>query len=173
LSGEFPQVSLTTLDGMSVYDIYIHDYFAGRVNRIKEQTDLVYQNGKFYLYATCDMPEDTHLETDDFLGVDLGEVNIAVDSISKIFSNDKVEKAQFKYQKQRNYCQKKNTKSSKRKLKKLSWKERRFRIDTNHCISKYLVKKVKDTNVDIALEDLNGITKRITVRKTQQAKRHS
>jgi predicted transposase len=72
LSGEFPQVSLTTLDGRRVYDIHILNYFAGRMNRVKGQTDLVYQNGKFYLYATCDMPEDTPLETDDFLGVDLG-----------------------------------------------------------------------------------------------------
>jgi transposase len=99
LSGKFPQVSLTTLDGRRIYDIHIRNYFAGRVNRVKRQTDLVYQNGKFYLYATCDMPEDTPLETDDFLGVDLGEVNIAVDSTGKIFSNDKVEKVQLKYQK--------------------------------------------------------------------------
>jgi transposase len=99
LSGEFPQVSLTTLDGRRVYDIHVLNYFAGRMNKIKEQTDLVYQNGKFYLYATCDMPEDTPLETDDFLGVDLGEANIAVNSTGKIFSNDKVEKVQLKYQK--------------------------------------------------------------------------
>jgi hypothetical protein len=61
------------------------------------------------------MPEDTPLETDDFLDVDLGEVKIAIDSTGKIFSNDKVEKAWLKYQKQRSHCQKKNTKSSKRK----------------------------------------------------------
>jgi IS605 OrfB family transposase len=173
LSGEFPQVSLTTLDGRRVYDIHIRNYFSGRVNRIKGQTDLVYQNNKFYLYATCDMPEDTSLETDDFLGVDLGEVNIAVDSTGKMFSNEKVEKARLKYQKQRSHCQKKQTKSSKRKLKKVSGKERRFRTDTNHCVSKHLVEKAKDTNVGIALEDLSGITKRTTVRKAQRAKRHS
>jgi transposase len=45
------------------------------------------------------MLEDTPLETDDFLGVDLGEVNIAVDSTGEIFSNNKVEKARLKYQK--------------------------------------------------------------------------
>jgi type VI protein secretion system component Hcp len=67
------------------------------------------------------MPEDTPLETDDFLGVDLGEANIAVNSTGKIFSNDKVEKVRLKYQKQRIHCQKKNTKSSKRKLKKSKW----------------------------------------------------
>jgi transposase len=42
------------------------------------------------------MPEYTPIETDDFLGVDLGEVNIAVDSTGKIFSNDKI---RLKYQK--------------------------------------------------------------------------
>jgi putative transposase len=40
-------------------------------------------------------------------------------------------------------------------------------------VSKHLVEKAKDTNVGIALEDLSGITKRTTVRKTQRAKRHS
>jgi transposase len=119
------------------------------------------------------MPKDTPLETDNFLGVDLDEVNIAVNSTGKIFSNDKIEKAQLKYQKQRSHCQKKNTKSSKRKLKKVSGKGRRFRTDINHCVSKHLVKKAKDTNVGIALEDLSGITKKTTVKKTQRAKRHS
>jgi transposase len=82
------------------------------MNRVKGQTDLVYQNGKFYLYTTCDMPEDTPVETDDFLGVDLGETNIAVDSTCKIFNNDKI---RLKCQKQKSHYQKKNTKSSKRK----------------------------------------------------------
>jgi IS605 OrfB family transposase len=64
-------------------------------------------------------------------------------------------------------------KLSKRKLKKVSGKKQRFRTDINYCVSKYLVEKAKDINVGIVLEDLSGITKRITVRKTQRAKRHS
>ena len=115
-----------------------------------------------YLYTTCEIPEDTPIEPDDFLGVDLGEVNIAVDSTGKIFSNDKVEKARLKYQKQRSHCQKKQTKSSNRKLKKVSGKERRFRTDTNHCVSKYLVEKAKDTNVGIALEDFKWYYQKMT-----------
>jgi predicted transposase len=35
LSGEFPQVSLTTLNSRRVYDIHILNYFAGKVNRVK------------------------------------------------------------------------------------------------------------------------------------------
>jgi hypothetical protein len=67
LSGKFTQISLTTLDSIRVYDIYIFNYFADRMNRVKGQTNIVYQNDKFYLYTTCDMLEDTPLETDDFL----------------------------------------------------------------------------------------------------------
>jgi predicted transposase len=104
---QHPQASITTLEGMKLYNIHIRNYFAGRMNRVKEQTDLVYQNDKFYLYTTCDMPEDTPIETDDFLGVDLGEANIAVNSTGKIFSNGKIKKARLKYQKQRSHCQKK------------------------------------------------------------------
>jgi hypothetical protein len=47
------------------------------------------------------MPEDTPLEIDNFLGVDLDEMKIAVDSTGKIFSNDKV---RLKYQKQKSHC---------------------------------------------------------------------
>ena len=69
--------------------------------------------------------------------------------------------------------QAKGTRSAKRKLKRLSGKERRFAKDTNHCISKKLVAKAKDTNRAIALEDLGGIRERITVRRAQRAALHS
>ena len=48
------------------------------------------RKGKFFLYATCDMPEDTPLEPDDVFGVDLGVKNIAVDNTGIVFSNEKV-----------------------------------------------------------------------------------
>jgi putative transposase len=43
----------------------------------------------------------------------------------------------------------------------------------NHRISKQLVAKAKDTNRAIALEDLQGIRSRITVRRSQRATLHS
>jgi hypothetical protein len=46
-------------------------------------------------------------------------------------------------------------------------KKRMFMTGINYCVSKYLVEKAKNTNVDIALEDLSGITKRTTIRKIQ------
>jgi predicted transposase len=86
-----PQVSLTTLEGRKLFNIEIREYFAGRASRIDGQVDLIYKKGEFYLYATCDMPEDTPLTPDDCLGDDLGVKNIAVDSSGETFSNEKVE----------------------------------------------------------------------------------
>ncbi|MFB3131144.1 MAG: RNA-guided endonuclease InsQ/TnpB family protein [Rhodothermales bacterium] len=40
-------------------------------------------------------------------------------------------------------------------------------------ISKWLVEKAKDTGCAIALEELSGIRKRTTVRKSQRARHHS
>jgi len=173
LHSEFPQVSLTTLDGRRTFNLKIAAYFAGRTNRVQGQVDLVYRDDKFFLYATCDMPEETPLEPDDVLGIDLGVKNIAVDNTGTTFSNEKVEAVRKRVHKHRASLQSKGTKSAKRRLKKVSRKESRFRADTNHCVSKYLVAKAKDTGCAIALEDLTHINQRTVVRKKQRAERLS
>ena len=69
--------------------------------------------------------------------------------------------------------QQKGTRSAKRRLKQLAGKETRFARDVNHCSSKHLVAKAKDTGRGIALEELGGIRDRVTVRRSQQATLHS
>ena len=170
---EKPKVSMTTLEGRKLFDIEIREYFKGRADRIKGQVDLVYKKGEFYLYATCDMPEDTPISPSDCIGVDLGVKNIAVDSSGEVFSNEKVEKARIRLLNLRSNLQKAGTKSAKRKLKKISGKEHRFRNDVNHCVSKIIIKKAKDTNCFVALEDLTNINKETTVRKKQRAEHYS
>lgn len=58
-------------------------------------------------------------------------------------------------------------------LKKRSKKEQRFARQENHRISKELVQRAKDTRRGIALEDLQGIRERVTVRRSQRRKHHS
>ena len=168
-----PQVSITTLNGRCLFNLEIREYFAGRINRINGQVDLIYKKGEFYLYATCDMPENTPISPDDCLGVDLGVKSIAVDSSNETFSNKIVEQVRIKVLKLRGDLQNKKTKSSKKKLRVIKGKEARFRANVNHCVSKHLVKKAKDTNCFIALEDLTNINKKTTVRKKQRAERLS
>jgi len=46
-------------------------------------------------------------------------------------------------------------------------------MDVNHCISKKIVAKAKGTRRAIALEDLRGIRRRVTARRSQRAALHS
>lgn len=52
-------------------------YQQARQGRIQGQADLVLRDDIFYLLCTIDMPEDTPLDPQDVLGVDLGVVNLA------------------------------------------------------------------------------------------------
>lgn len=137
------------------------------------ESDLAYIRGEFYLFATCDIEEPEPDDVTEYLGVDLGVTNIATDSDGQIHSASHINNMRMRYAKLRQKLQKKGTKSAKRLLKKRSGRESRFINDTNHCISKQLVAKAKGTQRGIALENLKGIRKRVTVRKSQRLLLHS
>lgn len=166
------KVSLWCLGGRLLFPIVYGEYQGERFDRMQGQVDLVYRGGKFFLYCTVEMPENAPIEPTDFLGVDLGIVNIAVDSDGTVHSGDHVETIRRKHQTSRKTRQRKGTKSAKKQLKRLSGKEARFRKQENHRISKTLVAVAKGTGRGIAVEDLNGIRDRTTVRRRQRA-RHS
>lgn len=149
-------------------------------NRAKEllsgdrgESDLLLMKGEFYLFTSCDVDEPTPDDTDDILGVDMGVVNVAVDSDKQIFSSRAMNNVRFRHRRLRTKLQKLGTKASRRKLRQLSGKEARFAKDTNHKISKAIVKKAKDTGRSIAIEELGGIRDRAPFRKSQRAQLHS
>ena len=166
------RVSIMTLQGRLKLATRIGEYQKARFDRVRGQCDLIYRNGVFYLIVVVDPPEKTEYDPVGDLGVDLGIENIAVDSDRQIFESKKVEKARQHYNKQRSVLQKVGTKSAKRKLNKISGRERRFKKDTNHVISKAIVSKAKGTARTIGMEDLKYIRSRVTVRHSQRD-RHS
>lgn len=134
------------------------------------ETDLVYRKGNFYLLAVCEVPEPTPSDVDDVLGVDFGITKLATDSDGQSYSGEQVEAKRQWYADRRATLQKVGTRSAKRKLRKMSGKQRCYQADVNHVISKKLVEKAKDTTRAVAIEDLTGIRKRAKVRKSQRAK---
>lgn len=166
------KVSLWTLAGRMILPMIHGAYQGERIDRRKGQCDLVYRDGRFYLYVIVDMPEDAPIEVEDFLGVDMGLVNIATTSDGDNHSGEDVERTRRRHHRNRQRLQKKGTRGAKKKLKKLAGREARFRRHVNHCISKSLVTRAKDTGRGIAVEDLGGIRDRITVRARDRA-RHS
>jgi len=84
------------------------------------ETDLVYRSGRWYLLATCEVPELAPQDVDDVLGIDLGVTNIATDSDGTIYSGSTVKGVRYRHRRLRNKLQKKGTLSAQRRLRKLS-----------------------------------------------------
>lgn len=163
------RVSLLTLAGRQLIPIRFGGYAEGRLDRIKGQADLVYRDGMFYLAVTIDLPEPPPEPASDWLGIDVGIVNILSDSDGRQYSGAQVNGLRARHRKLRKRLQAKGTKSAKQLLKKRRRKERRFARQINHVLSKRVVAIAKDTERGIALEDLRGIRERTTVRKAQRA----
>lgn len=124
---------------------------------IKGEADLVYKKGKFYLFQTVDVPEEDVEDVEEFIGVDMGLLEIASLSNGKNFSSKKLNDYREKRQKVRSSLQSKGTKGSKKVLKRLSGKERTTSTIINHTISKQIVQLAKSEGKGIAIEDLKGI----------------
>ena len=137
------------------------------------ESDLALIGGQFYLFATCDVEAPKPADVAEYLGVDLGIVNIATDSDGNEYSGGQVNGLRKRHAKLRKRLQSKGTKSAKRLLAKRRHKESRFAKDVNHRISKELVLRAKGTGRGIALEELTGIRDRVTVRRAQRRQHNS
>lgn len=165
--------SLLTLQGRQLVKFIMGGYQRERIAAygIRGQADLLYRQGTFYLAVVVEVPEPPSAG-DDFLGVDLGIVNLATDSDGESYSGAAVERNRRIHTHRRRNLQRKGTRSAKRKLRKLAGQQRRFQANTNHLISKRIVRKAQDTQRGIALEELTGIRQRTekTVRTRQRAR---
>ena len=159
------EVSINTVRGRIRIPMTIGKYGKIPFERIRGQCDLVRKNKLFYLVAAVEVKEESTIEPKDIIGADMGIVNILVDSTGKYYSGDSIRAVRERNADLRSRLQSVGTKSAKRHLKKLSGKESRFAGDTNHTISKEIVAKAKGTSSAIAIENLEGIRKRTTVRK--------
>jgi len=164
------EVSLSTLEGRVMVPMHVGSYARLGQRRIRGQADLLYVKDEFYLCIVVEQLEEPPLTPEGILGVDLGIVNIATTSDGVSYSGGVVEKARRRYTGLKAELQHVGTESAKRHLRRLSGKERRFKKQTNHVISKELVVVAKGTKRALAFEDLRGIRSRVTVRRGQRGR---
>lgn len=136
------------------------------------ESNLSFIDGQFYLFSTCEVENPDPQDVEEFLGIDLGIVNIATDSDGETFAGNHLNSLRKRHSKLRTKLQSKGTHQAKRLLKKRGRKESRMAKHVNHVISKKIVEKAKDTGRGIALENLKGIRDRVTVRKASR-RQHS
>ncbi len=160
------------------------------------------RQGDYYINITVEIPTQPKNKTPKVLGVDLGLRDIATTSTGKSWDGKQLRETRAKFARVRASIQSKRTKSSKRLLRRLSGRERRFQKWVNHNISKQLVADAKGEGLSskvssrggtslptlgseqlaptcmprfgaIAFEDLTGIRHRAKVRKSQKREHNS
>jgi putative transposase len=115
---------------------------------------------KANLTFSCPTPQ---LQVSDrIIGADRGLYNIVSLSDGKHYSSKEVRKKKREFLFVKRQLQAKGTRSAKRLLRKRSGREKRFSLNINHCISKWLANLPYDIFV---LEDLTGIRKQNKGRK--------
>jgi IS605 OrfB family transposase len=157
--------TIATSDGRIRSTFSIPEYYRQYLTwKIKSSTlSLRTSDNTFYLHCQLETDTPKIVPEQIILGIDRGIDNIAVCSDNRFFNSKSVKKVRSQYAKLRADLQSKGTRSAKRKLRKISGRERRFVTDINHSISKQIV---QSPFTIFAIEDLT----KIRVQKRHDAK---
>jgi transposase len=137
-------------------------------------TDRVWRDGVYCPHITQSRKAPPEAELDGgALGLGLGIVYLATDSVGERFTGSIVRIIGKRYHLRRQRLQKCGTRNAKRRIRRTRWREARFQKDINHCISKRLVQKTAVSCKALALEDLSRIHERATVRHEHRYERRS
>ncbi len=155
---ESDQVQLTLIGGRKRFEVVVPNYFSKYINwKVRGvQVGVHHSNKLCKVHVIVENGEITPTKNKKVLGIDLGLKNFIACSDGTLIKSSKIRGMKRKYAHLRRCLQKKGTRSSKRKLKKVRGRERRFMQDFNHRLSKEIVNK--DFGV-FALEELKNIKK--------------
>lgn len=161
------EVSILTTSGRKRYPLVVSDYHQHYFKDWKyTSADLVVKNNKVYLHIAFEKEIIEIPSTGKLVGIDRGINNIAVTSLNQFYGGGILKNLVNKQKRLRKQLQSKGTKSAKRHLKKLSKKEKQFRADINHQISRKIINSLNPGDT-IVLEELTGIRNK-RIRKPQR-----
>jgi IS605 OrfB family transposase len=132
------------------------------------ESDLVCRKGKWFLIATCEIPDPRVYEPVDWIGVDRGIVNLATTSDGTNYQGRRLARYRCWQARKRAELQAKQTRSASRRLARRAQREKRHAAQVNHRISKEIVSVAQRTGRGIAVEDLDGIRERVRPRRDQR-----
>jgi len=160
-------VSLTSVGGRLKIPIQVPEYFERYLDWTVRTADLIYRKGNLFLNVVVSRDINIDCSTGKTIGVDVGINNLAVTSDRQFFRGVKGKLAKF--HRLRRKLQAKGTRSARRKLKRVSGRQRRFMADLNHRISKTIVEPLVKGDC-IVMENLNGIRDGVTIKGKRKGK---
>lgn len=129
------------------------EYFSWDINESLLRIDG--QNRCFFMFTFSKEVDTKVPDLHQVLGIDLGVNNLAVTSEGRFFRSSQVKQVKRRFKHLRAKLQAKGTRASRRLLKKVSGREKRFMAWTNHNISKQIVSSFDCST--IVMENLKGI----------------
>src|SRR4030042_1857046 len=167
-------VSISTSFGREKIALILGEYQKQMISKAIKfcDSEIIKRNNKYFLNLVIEIPDDPQKAHTNILGVDLGIKKIAVCSNGTKFAGEQTQSVRNRYSALRSSLQGKGTRSAKRRLQKMSGREKRFQKDINHRVSKQIVSMASRHNMAIALEDLTHIRKRARPRKEKRRMFH-
>jgi putative transposase len=174
----YQRVSLTTVDGRILCGLAMGGYQRARLGQATKvgQGDLLRDpKGRWRLHLTITLPDPTPASTEGgVLGIDMGICNIATDSDGLLYSGAHLNGLRRRSHRLRKKLQATGTRAARRRLRSWKAKQQRFQRHVNHTISEQLVATARTTHRALAVEALDGITRRLagTVSRDQRRLLH-
>lgn len=129
------------------------------------------KQGQYFINFVVDIPTQPTGKPPKVIGVDLGRRDIATTSTGKSWNGKQIQNTRDRYSKVRANVQSKRTRSSRRLLRRLSGRERKFQEWLNHNISKQLVSSAERINAALAFEDLTSIRESLNQKRRSKTER--
>jgi putative transposase len=161
-------LSLLTCNGRVKIPLQYNSNFSQYKNWKHTSATLKFRNGNFYLNIQFQTDVNDVPKNNKYIGIDRGINKLAVTSDNRFSLGGKTKQVCNKYLRERKILQRIGTRSAKRHLCKLKSKEKRFKADINHQISKQIISPLIP-GTTIVLEDLTGIRDNRTSKKLRSA----
>jgi len=166
------ELTILSIKGRIKLFFEIAEYYRQYLHWKNTSADLLQdRKGRWWLHVVMETETPETTATDEVVGVDLGITSLAVDSRGSKYGSDHWKEIEDRTFELRRRLQSKGTKSAKRHLKKLSGRQRRFRKDCDHVLSKRLPRSVV-SGATLVFEDLTNIRGRAKMRKAQRRRLH-
>jgi IS605 OrfB family transposase len=166
------ELTILAIGGRIKLSFEVAKYYRQYLNWKNTSADLMRdRKGRWWLHIVMETDTPKAEPTTQVVGVDLGIATPAVDSNGNKYGADHWKQVEDRTFELRRRLQSKGTKSAKRHLKKLTGRQKRFRKDCDHALSKRLVRSV-ESGATLVFEDLTNIRGRAKMRKAQRRRLH-
>lgn len=152
----FDKIRITTVKGRIDIPVEVPEYYWKYLDWSPQTAQVIKTKKGLFIHITFSRNVNSCVADGKVVGIDVGINHVAVTSERKFFSGGKVKSCMVKFKRLRGRLQAKGTRNSRKLLKKLSGRERRFKAWANHDISKKIVDSC-EAGTTIVREDIKGI----------------